>query len=98
MKKDWILKDNRPFWAFLAGYMDSDGSWKIEKANKNNLRFRFKLATYERQVLMQIKRKLEAFNLYTCFFLERRDRRRITGLTIGISMHLESINEMMCLR
>lgn len=69
---DWILKDNRPFWAFLTGYMDSDGSWKIEKANKNNLRFRFKLATYERQVLMQIKRKLEAFNLYTCFFLDRK--------------------------
>jgi transcriptional regulator with XRE-family HTH domain len=66
----WILKDNKLFFAFLAGYMDAEGSWNILKNGKNSVRFTFRIATEDRNILEQIKRKLKRLGFNAFLYLD----------------------------
>jgi len=55
--ENWILKDRKAFFAFLAGYTDAEGSPKIHKQGFAT----FSLSTYDKNILHQIKDRLSTF-------------------------------------
>jgi hypothetical protein len=64
----WILGNQKYFFAFLAGYIDAEGSIKIY-GNKNCIeQARFTLATYDKTILRQIREKLISIGI-TCGIL-----------------------------
>ena len=67
---DWILKDKKYFFQFLAAYMDCEGSWKIQKSHQKHIRFMFKIRTGDLKILKQIKKKLEMLNYHPYLYLE----------------------------
>ena len=38
---DWIIKNDKYFYSFLAAYMDCEGNWHLAKSHKNYIRFFF---------------------------------------------------------
>ncbi len=67
---DWILSDNKLFFNFVAGYSDSEGSWKILKSHDNGIRFVFQLSSQDKKVLGQIVRKLRQLGYKTNIYLD----------------------------
>lgn len=56
--EEWILRKNNYFKAFVAGYIDAEGNFIL-----NQGRARFKIDSYEKKILGQIKQKLGSFGL-----------------------------------
>ena len=69
---DWILKDKKYFFQFLAAYMDCEGSWKIQKSHQKHIRFMFKIRTGDLKILKQIKKKLEILNYHPYLYLKSK--------------------------
>lgn len=69
---DWILKDKKYFFQFLAAYMDCEGSWKIQKSHQKHIRFMFKIKTGDLKILKQIKERLEILNYHSYLYLESK--------------------------
>lgn len=69
---DWILKDKKYFFQFLAAYMDCEGSWKIQKSHRKHIRFMFKIRTGDLKILRQIKERLEILNYHPYLYLESK--------------------------
>lgn len=67
---DWILKDKKNFFQFLAAYMDCEGTWKVQKSHQKHIRFMFKIRTGDFKILRQIKEKLEILNHHPYLYLE----------------------------
>ena len=69
---DWILKNNKYFFQFLAAYMDCEGTWKVQKSHQKHIRFMFKIKTGDLKILQQIKEKLEILGYHLYLYLERK--------------------------
>jgi len=76
---DWILKDKKYFFKFLAAYMDCEGSWKIQKSHRKHIRFMFEIRTGDLKILKQIKEKLEILNYHPHLYLEKEKGTKIKG-------------------
>ena len=70
---EWIINDDELFYSFLAGYMDCEGNWEIAKSNENDIRFMFRIRSYDEIILKQIKSKLENMGLKVNFFLDKKE-------------------------
>ena len=66
------------FWHFLAGYVDCEGSWIITKSNKDDIRFMFRIGTYDRTILRQIQNKLRSDGYASHLYLDRKQGSRTT--------------------
>ncbi len=69
---DWMLKNKKYFFQFLAAYMDCEGSWKILKSHLKQVRFIFKIRTGDLKILKQIKKKLKILNHHPYLYLDRK--------------------------
>ena len=67
MIEDWILENVEYFISFLAGYTDAEGN--IQRYG-NLLRFRIR--TYDKNILYQMHKKLTIMNIYSIHRLESR--------------------------
>ena len=67
---DWILKDQKYFFQFLAAYMDCEGNWNIQKSHQKHVRFMFRIRTGDLKILRQVKRRLEMLNYHPYLYLE----------------------------
>ena len=65
----WILEDENLFFIFLAAYMDCEGNWHLTKSHENLSRFTFRLRTGDKEILENIKEKLESIGYKTVFSL-----------------------------
>jgi len=62
--EDWILNNNKCFFSFLAGYTDAEGNISVSQG-----RARFRIRTYDKNILFQIYNKLNSLNINTIFNL-----------------------------
>lgn len=69
---DWILNDDEVFYSFLAGYADAEGCWSIAKYGKDAIMLTFCIATCDKTILEQIKKKLLKLNYKTYLRLRRK--------------------------
>lgn len=67
---EWILNDIELFYSFLAGYMDSEGTWLLLKNHENSIKFVFRIKSTDKEVLSQINEKLREFGFTSYFDLE----------------------------
>lgn len=58
----WITKNNKYFFSFLAGYTDAEGNISISQN-----RARFRIRTYDKNIIFQIYRKLNSININAKF-------------------------------
>lgn len=65
--EDWIMQKDRLFLAFLAGYTDAEGSIGISQK-----RARFRIRTYDKDILFQIHRHLSRLGVNSNFGLIRK--------------------------
>lgn len=65
--EDWILEDNNYFFAFLAGYTDAEGCIKI-----SNGMARYRLGSYDKNLLKQVYKKMGGLNLCPKYNLETK--------------------------
>ncbi|OGI11641.1 hypothetical protein A3K64_00800 [Candidatus Micrarchaeota archaeon RBG_16_36_9] len=63
--ESWILDNDSNFFAFLAGYTDAEGSIGVY-----DNRARFRLGTYDKNILLQIYNKLNNFDIKTNLRIE----------------------------
>jgi hypothetical protein len=68
---DWILKNKRYFFQFLAAYMDCEGSWKVQKSHQEHTRFIFKIRTGDLKILKQMKKILKKLKYHPCLYLDK---------------------------
>jgi len=68
----WILKDTNLFFNFVAGYADSEGSWKILKSHENSIRFVFQLSSQDKKILNQITKKLRKLGYEVNIYLDTK--------------------------
>ena len=61
----WILKSNKLFFAFLAGYIDAEGSITSYKD-----RLRVRIRSYDKGILSSIHKKLKKVNMHSTYRLE----------------------------
>jgi len=75
-KKDaiesWMVFDNKYFWAFVAGYSDAEGCFSIKRSNNYPS---FHLQSYDKNILSQIRDKLEQFNIVTPSLYESKSEK-----------------------
>jgi len=76
---DWILKDKKYFFQFLAAYMDCEGSWKIQKSHQKHTRFMFKIRTGDLKILRQIKKRLGILNYHPYLYLESKKGTKVSS-------------------
>ena len=65
--EDWMLLNNECFISFLAGYTDAEGNVQMYR---NRLRFRVR--TYDKNILYQMHKKLTEMNIHSIYRLESR--------------------------
>lgn len=63
--ENWILQNDDSFLAFLGGYIDAEGNFGVY-----DKRARFRLGTYEKNILLEIQLKLISLGVKTKFRLE----------------------------
>lgn len=63
--EEWIFKSNNLFFAFLGGYTDAEGNFGLY-----DNRARFRLGTYEKNILLKIQERLTGLGIKTNFRLE----------------------------
>lgn len=61
----WILNNPDYFWAFLGGYSDAEGNFGVY-----NNQARFRIGSYDKNLLIQIKNKLASLDINAKFRLE----------------------------
>lgn len=69
---DWILKNKKCFFQFLAAYMDCEGSWKIQRSHQKHIRFIFKIRTEDFKILKQIKKGLREMKYHPYLYLDKK--------------------------
>lgn len=67
----WILKDNKLFLAFLGGFIDAEGSFGVYQN-----RARFRVGSYEKNIIFQIKERLNSMGILTKFTLESKANKK----------------------
>lgn len=66
----WILDDDNLFFNFLAAYIDCEGNWHLTKSHEIHSRFTFRLRSGDKQILENIREKLESLGYRTVFSLD----------------------------
>ena len=69
----WILEHDDLFFNFLAAYMDCEGNWHLTKSHEIHARFTFRLRSGDKEILENIKEKLESLGYKTVFSLEKKE-------------------------
>ncbi|MFH1630915.1 MAG: hypothetical protein ABIA21_01685 [Candidatus Aenigmatarchaeota archaeon] len=80
---EWIMHDNRCFYNFIAGYSDSEGSWKILKSHDNSVRFVFQLGSQDKKILNQIIKKFRQLRYAPNIYLDTK---------VGVSRQGKNVN------
>jgi len=65
--EEWIFTNKELFLSFLGGYSDAEGNFGIYSN-----RARFRVGSYDKQILKQIAERLNSFGIITKFNLESR--------------------------
>lgn len=65
--KDWILKDDKSFFAFLGGYTDAEGNIGVYTK-----RARYRVGSYDRVILSQTYKKLNKLGIRATYSLETK--------------------------
>ena len=68
--EEWILANKRYMSAFIAGYVDAEGSFGIY-----NKRARFRLGSYDKNILQEISQWLKKYKIKTNYVLERKKKK-----------------------
>lgn len=68
----WVISKDELFYSFLAGYMDCEGNWEIACSNENDVRFMFRIRSYDKMILEQIRSKLKNLGFKINFFLDKK--------------------------
>ena len=76
----WIINNNKCFFSFLAGYTDAEGNISICQG-----RARFRIRTYDKNILFQMYKKLNSLDINTIFNLVSK-----VGITHGIKQNKDS--------
>ncbi len=63
---NWILKNNKNFFSFLAGYTDAEGNIGVCDS-----RARFRIRSYDKGILRDIDTKLKLFSIRSLFSLDK---------------------------
>lgn len=63
----WILRSNKLFFAFFAGYLDAEGDISFHSNKIVSLR----VGTYDKNILTQIRQKLRKYGIESKFNLDR---------------------------
>ena len=63
--ENWIFSNDNYFFAFLGGYSDAEGNFGVYSGMA-----RFRLGTYDKNILMQAADKLNKLGIITKFNLE----------------------------
>ena len=71
----WILRNKKNFFNFLAGYTDAEGNIGFCGG-----RARFRIRTYDKEILKEINDKLHEFNIGSLFRLDRKSGRDKWGV------------------
>lgn len=69
---EWIICNEDLFFSFLAGYSDAEGCWSITKNDIKSISFGFRLSTGDKNILIQIKNKLEELGFSVSFHLSKK--------------------------
>ncbi len=69
---EWIINNNSYFYQFLAAYSDCEGNFNINRSHKNCFRVSFRLRTGDKNILEDIKNKLEEENYSPLLNLETK--------------------------
>lgn len=69
---NWILEDNGLFFNFLAGYVDSEGSWRMFKSHEKWIRYSFQIKSQDKEILQQIFSKLNEIGYKTNIYLDKK--------------------------
>lgn len=80
----WILEKDELFYSFLAGYVDSEGSWIITQHKKYNGKYKdliFSLGSCDKIILEQIHERLKNLKFNSHFYLVRK-----AGVHTGIGV------------
>ena len=62
--ENWILEDNKYFFAFLAGYADAEANIGVSQG-----RARFRIRSYDKNILFQAYNKLNILGINTKFYI-----------------------------
>ena len=76
----WIINNNKCFFSFLAGYTDAEGNISICQG-----RARFRIRTYDKNILFQMYKKLNSLDINTIFNLVSK-----AGIVHGIKQNKDS--------
>src|SRR3989344_746024 len=84
----WIIKKKNLFFAFLAGYTDAEGCIKI-----NQNRARYRVGSYDKNLLKQVYLKLIKFGLTPTYRLETKAGTIHKGLRMNGDFYRVSVNK-----
>lgn len=71
----WILKRDKYFLSFLAGYSDAEGSYYLKRSHYKRALYpsgMFEIQTYDKNLLATISYKLEGLNIKNTYRLSRK--------------------------
>jgi transposase-like protein len=67
----WIISGDK-FYSFLAGYVDAEGSWKINKSHRDAINFTFYIGSEDELILEQIRDRLTRDGFSAHLYLEKK--------------------------
>lgn len=84
----WILRNNKNFFSFLAGYTDAEGNIGIY-----NKRARFRLRSYDKEILEDINVRLKLFGIKSLFSLDKKAHIDKRGVSHNKDSWIVVVNE-----
>jgi predicted HTH domain antitoxin len=88
-----ILKNDRLFFSFLAGYADSEGCWNIYKQkDSKKARGRFQIISGDKTILKQLTQKLKKIGFKPLFGLSRKSGHKCKVGVSNLDMYYLSLN------
>lgn len=85
----WIRRNGQFFTAFIAGYIDAEGSFGVYQR-----RARFKLDSYDRKIILQIYKRLEKNEIHCKFFrVGKKGQLRPEGYVFNSDLWRLNVNE-----
>lgn len=95
----WILNNTTCFYAFLAGYSDCEASWSTWKPKgMNKFLAKYQLSTSDRDILYQIKIKLQNLGFMSSFGILRKKNQKTTLGKYNKDMYFVYLNRQKNIR
>lgn len=87
--ESWIYKNRKAFIAFMAGYIDAEGTFMIDQS-----RGRFKIDSYDKNILMSMSKWLKNHNLNARLLrIGLKDEKRTDGTKFNSDLWRVNVNE-----